>query len=420
MRRLSLIVLLATLVVMVSCHVELKAPVPLAVWGYVYMPDGSPASGAKVTVYAGGVSKSTTTGSNGKYKVDLAVPKTPVDVKVVARKGEYKGSASRKNVEGVVRIDVRLKKPVVKVRRKSTKLTLEVSRKECPVNETVILIGKIEPSLSVDIDIIITRPDGEVLRVKVTSDKRGEFVYELKVDVVGTWSAYARFPGTKDYAPSTSNTVEFHVKYPTTISMKAEAVGTKEVCIVGRVEPPTANATVVILISLDGGMTWLPLCNVTTDENGYFKLSLNMSVSGLLLFKAIFAGTEKLLPAEVERPAISKLPSKEELERRKKVEVLEREKERLENQVKELSEENKSLRAKIEELSQTILKLEEELELYKNQTQELQEETSKLTLELEESKRKLSFYTTTTFTGIPISILVGVLIGILTGKRIKL
>lgn len=100
---LVLITLLATLTE------KTLAPVPLTVYGYVYMPDGSLAPGASVTVSAGGVKKSTTTDSNDRYSVTLFLESTPATVKVTVKKGSYTGSATKSNVAGAVRIDVKLK-----------------------------------------------------------------------------------------------------------------------------------------------------------------------------------------------------------------------------------------------------------------------------------------------------------------------
>jgi hypothetical protein len=87
------------------------AQFPVAVWGYVYMPDGTPVAGALVTVSCEGESVSTISGSDGKYgPVTLTVSSTPVTVTVSASKDNYSGNASATG-EGVLRVDVYLSAP---------------------------------------------------------------------------------------------------------------------------------------------------------------------------------------------------------------------------------------------------------------------------------------------------------------------
>jgi hypothetical protein len=84
--------------------------IPVGVYGYVYMPDGSPAAGASVTVSGGGDTATTTADSSGQYHVVLTVSSIPVTVTVTASKGGYSGTASATG-EGTIRVDVRLSAP---------------------------------------------------------------------------------------------------------------------------------------------------------------------------------------------------------------------------------------------------------------------------------------------------------------------
>jgi hypothetical protein len=105
--------------------------IPVGVYGYVYMPDGSPAAGASVTVSGGGDTAITTTDSSGQYHVVLTVSSIPVTVTVTASKGGYSGTASATG-EGTIRVDVRLSAPspavvVVPAAAAPFNFTLEIS-----------------------------------------------------------------------------------------------------------------------------------------------------------------------------------------------------------------------------------------------------------------------------------------------------
>ncbi len=61
--------------------------VPVVIYGYVHMPDGSPAAGATVSATCDSDSGSTTTNSQGYYQITLSIEGSQT-VKVVARKGD--------------------------------------------------------------------------------------------------------------------------------------------------------------------------------------------------------------------------------------------------------------------------------------------------------------------------------------------
>ena len=96
-RRLPLVVLLALSIVS-TCAPRVKAQgVPVVIYGHVYMPDGSPASGAQVSVSCSEDSASTTTNSEGYYQVTLTVSKSQI-VTVTATKDDL--SATKKDTIG--------------------------------------------------------------------------------------------------------------------------------------------------------------------------------------------------------------------------------------------------------------------------------------------------------------------------------
>ncbi len=414
MRKIALLILLLTIVTFAGVIEKAQAQVPITVWGYVYMPDGSPAAGASVKVSAAGVSKSTITDSSGKYKVDLTVSQTPVTVTVTASKGEYKGSAS-KSGEGVIRIDVHLKKPHPPPQeKKKTSLSLSADKSEYRLNETVILTGYISPAMKAEITITVTKPDGSQVKVKVQSKTDGSFSHQFAADTLGLWKAYAYFPGTKDYKSSKSPTVQFYVKVESKLNFNVLALDSKTAKIEGAIEPPVANATVMVYISIDGGKTWLHFCNTTTDENGRFILYVNTTISGNVLFKAVFPGSETHVKSELEKPVIFKVETDKEKEKLvARVKELEQRKEELESRITELEKENNQLKEKIEELSENLQKARENLETANKTITELEQKTR-------EYKEKLQLYQITTLVGIPSSLAIGAALALLLKKHQKI
>lgn len=380
-----------------------KAYIPVAVWGYVYMPDGSPAAGASVFISGDGVSASTSTGSDGKYgPVTLTVSKTPVTITVRASKDGYSGSAS-KTGEGVIRIDVKLSAPSPSPthtpppapEKKPTRLKIEASKGEY-VNESVVLTGSIYPAMSVEIIIVVTKPDGSTFQAKVNSDSQGRFYYEFVPNVLGLYRVYARFAGNKDYESSMSDIISFYVKMKPMVDLYILTPGPGQIRIGGSVMPvPETKSTIVLHISLDGGSSWLYLCNTTTDFKGYFIIDMNISIGGELSFKAIFTGTEKLTRAETTKSLILRLMSEEE--------------EDLDNELRKLEEENKQLRANITNLSNS---LNEALTNLK----ELEEAVLYHKTEAEKYEREANQYKMMVI-GASLFSMVGLITGVLLGRR---
>ncbi|MGC9203100.1 MAG: hypothetical protein ACP5HX_10595 [Thermoproteota archaeon] len=183
MRRILPVVVLAMLTVATLLSPFIEAQVPVAVWGYVYMPDGSPASGASVTVSGGGDSVSTTAGSDGKYgPVTLTVSSTPVTITVKASKGEYSGSASASG-EGTIRIDVRLSKPAPPPPPPpppppTSSVSISVSMSSVRPGESVTISGSVSPSreIAVTIEFSTDKVSWEKL-AEVKSSSSGVYSY---------------------------------------------------------------------------------------------------------------------------------------------------------------------------------------------------------------------------------------------------
>ena len=332
----------------------------MTVWGYVKMPDGSPAVEASVTVTTAGVTETTTTDSGGKYEVTLTVPSVPVTVTVKAVKGSYEGSATKSGVEGVVQIDVTLKrKPTPK---KSTSLTVSVEEREYTVGDEVVVRGSISPAIKVTVTVVVRAPNGTAFRAPVETASDGTFNYTFVVDAPGEWLVYATFAGTGKYKRSTSNMVRLVVKQRSSITLAVRAAGPKRLVVEGSVEPPVPNATVLIYVSLDNGKTWLLYCNATTDESGEFRAELTVTVSGTILVKAAFLGTESVASSETESPPMARLVSEEEQRLRREVKELRRRERELSAKVSGLKSENERLRERVSQLESELQQVSAQLE----------------------------------------------------------
>lgn len=413
-RRASLLLALLVSSMLMSGAQLVAAQVPITVWGYVYMPDGSPAAGASVTVEAGSVTKSTTTDSSGKYKVTLTVSSVPVTVTVTARKGSYKGSAS-KTGEGVIRIDVKLRKPSPPPpSKKSTSIALDVERAVYLVDDTVVVRGQIKPPMSAIVTMVMIRPNGTKISSTVKTWENGSFIYSFIADEPGVWKVYASYAGSKEYAASRSPTLEIAVKERARITMSARISGVRpmKVIITGSVEPPVAGATVMVYVSLDGGKTWLHLCNATTDEGGRYRVELELSVSGSLLFKTVFPGTELLARCETEEPPAVKLTSPEEEQLRKQVEDLKKREAELMSTVAELEGEKEQLLQRVEELEESLAEARGALD-------KLDATLAKLSAEAEAYKDEAAQLRIIAYAGIPLSIVTGLAAGFMLSKRVS-
>ena len=405
-RKVILILVLITL--LATLTEKALAPVPITVYGYVYMPDGSPAPGASVTVSAGGAKKSATTDSNGKYSVTLSVESIPVTVKVTAKKGSYTGSATKSNVAGAVRIDVKLKAqqpPPTQPKKKKVKVEITIQKEVYALGETVTINGTITPETSGNVEIYVTPPNGTEKSYRIAASD-GKFSYSFKADTLGKWEAYALFLGNDKYGTSKSNTVTFYVKIKPQLSFNAIAKETGKVEIKGRINPATSSTQVTVYISIDGGRTWLPFINITTDQNGNFQVELNLTVSGNLLLKLVTQETEQLLSAEAQQPTMFKLESPTEKLLRQRLE------EALEVQAN-LTEQVQQLKQRNQQLEEQVEKLHSQLE---NATQALiqaQNSTKTLEAQLESLKKENQQLRNTLTLALPLALAAGAAVGLI-------
>ena len=369
-----------------SLLIQVEAQVPVTVYGYVFMPDGSPAVGASVTVRAGSSSKSTTTDSNGFYKVDLTVSSVPVTITVTAKKDRYQGSKTVSGVEGAVQIDVTLQKV-----KESTSISISVSRSELSLGDTVTISGRLRPAMVATVYVCIIPPSGIEDEHEVTTSSDGRFSISITVNELGQWKAYAKFLGNDDYEPSTSSTVTFYVKKSISMEVNVEVVNGTVVLQCNSTEDVTAPLDVYI--SVDNGSTWI---KITSREltHGSANIPLQLTVYGKILVKVYLHGTAKYsatqqikeihLPSPIEvslqmkvqnltqtlNQWVSKAQELEESlnetiskynETTKILEQVKNEKQQLEQQVSQLQSEKQSLQETINQLNEKISELEDQI-----------------------------------------------------------
>ena len=379
-------VVVAICLVAVGLAHPARGQVPISVWGYVYMPDGSPASGASVTVKAGGKSVSTTTDGSGKYKVDLTVESTPVKVTVTAEKGAYRGSAT-KNVEGVARIDVRLKAPPPPPRPPKPRVEIKIwcNATEVAVNTTISVRG----SVSADIDhvsLVLKLPGGEEKRSTVQV-KGKKFLYVFKPLVTGLWRIYTVYEGDETYDKSRSNTLEIWVKHYSQVEIVHVNASDGVLEVTGRLEPGVNGMPILVQVSIDGGRTWLNVTETRTGEGGVFSVALNITVYGKIYVRSLFPGNsyytlsydQRLISTSIgeEKQRPENPVSEEELEK------LKLENQRLNESLREALEEKERLNSELEGLRSKLGEAERRLGETQSQVDKLKSQLEILARQLE-------------------------------------
>lgn len=406
------ILLVAILLMLAVVARRAAAPVPVTVWGYVYMPDGSPAAGASVTVRGGGDVKSTTTDKNGKYSATLSVDSVPAKITVVARKGGYEGSASKIG-EGVVRIDVKLKAaakpPKPGVGKTKPELALVLGARVHACNETVVVNGSITPPMETVIEIRIVKPSGIDVVDRVKTKKDGTFSYIFVVDEIGVWRVKAYFKGSAKYYPASSNEVLLYVKTSYEVDIAAVVMpGERRVRVEGSIEPPRGGVPVQIYASFDGGKTWTLLGAVVTREEGRYEIEFELGVYGSVLFKAVVPETNETLTSECARPAMAEVASPEEERLRLELETLRIEKERLESELRALEK----LASEVEQLRGELEALREERDALAGKLASLEAAYSAKEEELESTRRAA-------LVAIPVSASLGGIAGAFVSSKLR-
>ncbi|ABL78668.1 carboxypeptidase regulatory-like domain-containing protein [Thermofilum pendens] len=405
-RRVYALVLLALAVAYAATR-NASAQVPVTVWGYVKMPDGSPAAGASVTVSAGGASASTVTDSTGKYKVDLTVSSTPVTVTVTASLGGYAGSASASG-EGVVRVDVVLQPPPPPP-KKPTSVYVSVDRPEYGVGDAALVQGRLSPAMQAAVKVVVVAPNGSRYEVSVSTGSDGSFTVRIPLTSRGAWSIYAAFPGSDEYSPSTSQVVTVVAKEKTFLSVSARSPAPGIVQVSGSLAPAPSGAVVEVYVSIDNGSTWARLLNAPVGGDGSFSANLSTAVYGRILVKAVFRGTFDYAQSET-APVAVEVSSPRELLLTQENERLKAREKALNETLERLSAEVGELRRLSDELKSSLSSCNATVEARERALENLERELALLRGELE--KTRLLAYA-----AVPAAAALGALAGFALGRR---
>ncbi|MBO3809554.1 MAG: carboxypeptidase regulatory-like domain-containing protein [Candidatus Brockarchaeota archaeon] len=276
-----------------------RAQVPVNVWGYVYMPDGTLAVGASVSISGGGDSKSTITGSDGKYgPVTLTVSSVPVNIVVSASKDSYSGSASATG-EGTVQIDIHLSAapppppppPSPPPSRKLVSIQLSVPS-EAAVNASVRIIGKVNPSVS-QVYLKARDPKNILNEYRLSVALNGSFSFDLTPTLLGVYKISAYFPGDSEYEPASTPEYPLQVKARSilnlTLSPTVVVAGAENISISGRLYPPSVQ-NVLLYYSLDNA-SWILFAELNATI-GVFSMVWKPRFFGDVFIKAEWAGND--------------------------------------------------------------------------------------------------------------------------------
>jgi len=280
-----LIVLVLASLLVVSALIT-KAGVPVAVYGYIYMPDGSPAAGASVSVSEShGACSASVSRSNveGAVRIDLTLrcptpPPSPGSQpssstsRPLSSEGEKGNASSQLKAEAADLI---------------TFLRISIREGIYHVNDTITVNGSITPPFKTKVELVFVKPSGKEFSVFVETDEKGAFSYKFKTNETGRWKVYARFPGIKGYLPSVTDMMSFLMKDFALINYNCSLQGRKLV-VNGNVLPADPSLRVQLLISLDNE-SWAVLREASAG-NGSFSFSFTTGICGT--FKLKVASTE--------------------------------------------------------------------------------------------------------------------------------
>jgi hypothetical protein len=254
------------------------------------------------------------------------------------------------------------------VSKKSTSLEISLSGKPSfALNNTVEVRGSISPKMSADIELNLIKPSGRKIILKTISKDNGNFSFKFKVDEIGSWSVYAKFPGTTNYYSSVSNAIQFSVKAIMNISimittgsltdLNKNIVKRYNIFIKGKVIPPMPNLVAKLLVSFDN-KTWIEVNKTSTKNDGSYSFNLNSSAYGVLSFKVVTEETERFVASE-SFPVLVRLESPLEAE--------------LKEEISSLASNLNSTRVKLENatsvvnrLAQDLSKARKEISFYKS------------------------------------------------------
>ncbi|MCX8183759.1 MAG: carboxypeptidase-like regulatory domain-containing protein [Crenarchaeota archaeon] len=274
--------------------------VPVTIWGYVRMPDGSPAVGASVSVsIQGGSSGSSSTNSQGKYEIDLSAPSLPATVTVTASKDGYSGGDTRTINSAVAQIDITLSAapppppppPPPPVPKKPVSIELYVPS-EGAVNISVRIRGRVTPRVS-PVYLKVKDPKQVVKEYDLPVGSNGNFSFDLTPVLLGLYRVSAYFPGDSEYEYASTLEYPLLVKARSilnlTISPSVVVAGAENIKINGSLYPPSAK-NVSLYYSLDNA-SWIFFAEVSVTT-GVFSMIWEPKIFGDVFIKAEWAGND--------------------------------------------------------------------------------------------------------------------------------
>jgi len=185
------------------------------------------------------------------------------------------------------------------VGKRTSSITLTVSPETVRIGEEVQIMGKLTPSMTTQIKLTITAPDGSTQEIMVTTSADGSFSYTFVPNKLGRWYVKAEWAGTAEWGPASAET-SFVVKAPTTltisISQTTVTVGST-VVISGKISPALEGISIMIKYRYPGG-SWVTLTTVRTDSEGKFSYTYLATVAGVIEFKAVWPGNEQYFGSE--------------------------------------------------------------------------------------------------------------------------
>ncbi len=95
-----------------------------------------------------------------------------------------------------------------------TSIYLDVDPSSIKFGESVVFSGAITPLISVEVEIVLTRPDGNTLKIKTQSNADGKFEIAFTPDIPGLWKAKAFFKGDRMHKGCSSEWISFVVEGP--------------------------------------------------------------------------------------------------------------------------------------------------------------------------------------------------------------
>jgi len=227
----------------------------------------NPLEGARITA----LGSSTQTGKDGSYSLMVALPEgvNTTTISVEASKTGYKPSY-KENVkisagETIKGVDFKLgtlRLGVIKGRvlasapappsKKPASLSLTLSTQTVRVGDQVTISGKISPSLSGEVSILISSDTLFEEAAKVDL-KDGGYTYSLSTSKAGIYRIRASWPGNTEYSPAESMVLTLTVeklspKVSLSASKTSASVG-ETVKLSGSISPFKTPSDVVIVVS---------------------------------------------------------------------------------------------------------------------------------------------------------------------------